>query len=107
MPRYCANGFLMSLTARYPIIKLAGVPMREEASLKADCVGCLHIGPLEITVHIVPHLPIAPLAAARVHPWGRAEDRMQRGLKETCLRCRYKLELEVILRNRIESGDKR
>ena len=49
MPRYCPNGFLMSLTVRYPIIKLqpkadqsqaeAGVPMGEEASLKTDGVG--------------------------------------------------------------------
>ena len=68
----------MSLTARCPIIKLqpkadqpqaeAGVPMREEASLKAHCVGCYHIGPLEIPVHIVPHLPIARFGAARVNP---------------------------------------
>jgi hypothetical protein len=41
MPRYCANGFLMSLTARYTIIELAHVPMREEASLKTHCVGSL------------------------------------------------------------------
>jgi len=68
----------MSLTARRPIIKLqpkadqpqaeAGVPMREEASLKAHCAGCCHIGPLEIAVHIVGHLAIACFAAARVNP---------------------------------------
>ena len=66
MPRYCANGFLMSLTVRYPIIELAHMPMGEETqTLKTDGVGCLHIGPLQITVHILPQLPMPPLEWTR------------------------------------------